>query len=76
MEAQLILNNFYVYKTLCIEVKSLKKKKRKKKMLKTESRMFLFSCSYAIMMSLVTPQLFSAFKFKGEYPIFLSDMNF
>ena len=45
-------------------------------MLKTESRMFIFSCDYANMTSLVlvTPRLFSAFK--GEYAIFLSDVNF
>ena len=43
-------------------------------MLKTESRMCIFSCDYANMMSLVTLRLFSAFK--GGYPSFLSDMNF
>ena len=43
-------------------------------MLKKESRMFIFLCDYANMTSLETPRLFSAFK--GENPIFLSDMNF
>ena len=43
-------------------------------MLKTESRMFIFSYDDTNMTSLVTPQLFSAYK--GECPIFLSDMNF
>ena len=43
-------------------------------MLKSESRMFIFSCDYANMTSLVTLRLFSAFK--EEYPIFLLDMNF
>ena len=35
--------------------------------------MFILSCDYANVMSLVTSRLFSACK--GEYPIFLSDMN-
>ena len=48
--------------------------KMEEKMLNTESRMFILSCAYAHMMSLVTPWLFSAFK--GEYPVFLSDINF
>ena len=43
-------------------------------MLKTESKMLIFSIDYANMTSLLTPQLF--FAFKGEYPIFLSDMIF
>ena len=36
----------------------------------TESKMFIYSCTYAIVTSLVTPWLFTAFK--GEYPVFLS----
>ena len=36
--------------------------------------MFIFSCDDANMTSFLTPSLFSAFT--GEYPIFLSDMNF
>ena len=31
-------------------------------MLKTENKMFIFSCDYANMTSLVTPRMFSAFK--------------
>ena len=36
--------------------------------------MFIFSYAYVHMTSVVTPQLF--FAFKREYPIFLSDINF
>ena len=43
-------------------------------MLKTENKMFIFSCGYANMASLVTPRLFPAFK--EENPGFLSDMTF
>ena len=43
-------------------------------MLKTESRLFIFSCAYANMKPWVTLWLFNAFK--GEYPVFLSDIIF
>ena len=36
--------------------------------------MFVFSCIYVNMTSLVTPRLF--FAFTGEYHVFLSDINF
>ena len=43
-------------------------------MLKTESRMFIFSCIYGNMTSVVIHRLFYAFK--GEYSVFVSDINF
>ena len=43
-------------------------------MLKTEKKVFIASCEYANMTSLVIARLFSAFK--EGYPIFLSDMIF
>ena len=49
-EAQLILIKFKVYKTLCIQVKIVKKKGKD---IQTESRMFIFVCTYANMTSLV-----------------------
>ena len=53
--AQLIRNNFQIHKTLCNQVKIIKKKEI---MLKTESRMFIFSCAFANMTSLVTSFVF------------------
>ena len=46
LEAQLILNKFLVYKTLCIPVKIIKKER---KMHRTESKMFVLSCAYEAM---------------------------
>ena len=71
MEAQLILNKFQVYKTLIIQIKFIEKKET---MLKTESRMFVFSCAYATMTPKVTLRLFSAFQ--GVYPGLLPETNF
>ena len=48
--------------------------KKKEKVLKTETKVLIFSFDYANITSLVTPRLVSAFK--GEYPIFPSDINF
>ena len=43
-------------------------------MLKTETRIFIFSYAYATMKQKVTLKVFSAFK--GEYPSLLSEINF
>ena len=71
MEAKLIPNKFLVYRTLCIQIKIIKKKKEKCSNRKQNA---YFLNSYANMASLVTRRLFSAFK--GEDPVFLSDINF
>ena len=42
-------------------------------MLKTESRMSIFSCAYAGMTSLVTLRLLSTFK--GEFPVFQIELR-
>ena len=46
-EVQLTLNKFQRFKILCIQIKVIEKKK--KIMLETETRMFIFSCAYATM---------------------------
>ena len=56
-----LLNEFQVYKTLIIQIKFIEKKE---KMLKTESRIFIFSCVYCNYeaTSRMTFALFSAFQ--------------
>ena len=70
MEAQLIFNRFQVYKTLIIHIKFIEKKET---MLKTDSRMFIFSFAYATMKPKMTQRLFSAFK--GVYPGLLQPVS-
>ena len=55
MEAQLIRSHFLVYKNFMYSDEIIKKEN---KMLKTKSRMCIFSSDYANMMSLVTPGCF------------------
>ena len=57
-----------------IQIKFIEKKTKAKKKLKTESRMFIFACAYAIMEQNVTLRLFSAFQ--GAYPGLLPETNF
>ena len=70
MEAKLIPNKFLVYRTLCIQIKIIKKKEK----CSNRKQNDYFVNSFANMASLVTLRLFSAFK--GEDPVFLSDINF
>ena len=82
MEAKLILNNFKIFNTSCIQVK-LKKKKKKKKKKKEEEKYaqnrkqnvhFLMRMRIYKHGVISDTPVFSAFK--GEYPAFLSDINF
>ena len=55
MEAQLMLNKFEVYKTLCIQVKTIKKKDEDKTKAQSRKQNCYFCMHICNMTSLVTP---------------------
>ena len=67
----MILNKFQVYKILRIQINVVE---RKENNVQTETGMFIFSFTYAIMKQKVTLKLFPSFK--GAYPGLLPEINF